>query len=260
MTIVPEIDLPGHTNAALASYPELNKDGKAPELYTGTKVGFSSLCLEKEKTIPFIDDVIGELAALTPGPYLHIGGDEAQSTSKADYDEFIRQIQAIVQKHGKTMIGWDEILKTDLQPGTIAQYWRFNQKDFEPQAGVQLVLSPANRAYIDMKYDSNTPLGLSWAGTVSVKDSYLWEPAELLPGVTEADILGVEAPLWSETVEKMADIEFMTFPRLPGIAEIGWSPRQEKNWETYRARLAAHGPILSTLGVNFFRSPQIDWR
>src|SRR6185436_14006078 len=94
ITIIPEIDMPGHTNAALASYPELNCKGVAPELYTGTEVGFSSLCIGEEITYKFVDDVIRELAAMTPGAYLHVGGDEAQATKAADYLNFINKVQA----------------------------------------------------------------------------------------------------------------------------------------------------------------------
>ena len=96
ITIIPEIDTPGHTNAALASYAELNCNGVAPPLYTGTDVGFSSLCVSKDVTYKFLDDVIGEIAALTPGAYIHIGGDEAQSTTDADYKTFVNKVQQIV--------------------------------------------------------------------------------------------------------------------------------------------------------------------
>ena len=114
ITIVPEIDMPGHTNAALSSYAELNCDGKATELYTGTKVGFSSLCTDKEITYTFIKDVLTELAALTPGPYLHIGGDESHATEKEDYLKFVNRVQGIVRETGKEMIGWDETASSQL--------------------------------------------------------------------------------------------------------------------------------------------------
>ena len=109
ITIIPEIDMPGHTNAALASYAELNCNGKATELYTGIEVGFSTLCTNKEITYQFVDDVIRELASLTPGPYIHIGGDESHVTPLEDYIPFINRVQQIVKNHGKKVIGWDEI-------------------------------------------------------------------------------------------------------------------------------------------------------
>lgn len=109
LEVVPEIDMPGHTNAALASYADLNCDGVAPPLYTGTDVGFSSLCVGKDRTYDFVDDVIRELAALTPGRYLHIGGDEAHSTSHEDYVTFMDRVQPIVAKYGKTVMGWHQL-------------------------------------------------------------------------------------------------------------------------------------------------------
>jgi hexosaminidase len=268
VTVVPEIDTPGHTNAALASYAELNCDGQAPPLYTGIDVGFSSLCVDKEITYRFLEDVIRELAALTPGPYLHMGGDEAHSTDEADYVRFIERLQQIVHAHGKRMMGWEEIVQAPVRPGTLAQHWGTATGSEEGtelarqavQQGVKLVMSPANHAYLDMKYDPTTPLGLSWAGFVEVRDSYEWDPAALVDGVGEENVAGVESALWSETLEDVPDIEFMAFPRLPGIAEIGWSQRTGRNWDEYRLRLAAQGPRWEAQGVNFYRSPQVPWR
>jgi hexosaminidase len=125
--------------------------------------------------------------------------------------------------------------------------------------GAKLVMSPANHAYLDMKYDPSTPLGLSWAGFVEVRDSYEWEPATLIDGVGARDIAGVESALWSETLEDIDDVEFMAFPRLPGIAEIGWSRPSRRDWAGYRLRLAAQGPRWEAESVNFYRSPQVPW-
>jgi hexosaminidase len=267
MKVVPEIDTPGHTNAALASYAELNCNGQAPPLYTGTEVGSSSLCVDKTITYEFLDDVVREVAALTPGRYLHMGGDEAQSTEEDDYIRFINRLQRIVRRHGKRMMGWAEIGRAALLPGTLAQHWSpdtGSEPGTEPARravaqGASLVVSPANHAYLDMKYDPSTPLGLSWAGYVEARDAYEWEPAALLDGVGEEDIVGVESALWSETLEDIEDIECMAFPRLPGIAEIGWSPRRGRDWSEYRRRLAAQGPRWEAQGVNFYRSPQVPW-
>ena len=259
ITIVPEIEMPGHTNAALASYAELNCDGKAPPLHTGTEVGFSSLCIDKESTFAFVEDVIREIAALTPGPYLHVGGDEAYATNAVDYVQFIDRVQAIVQAHGKQMVGWEEIAQGNLFPTSVAQHWHSDQARKAVQQGAKVIMSPASRAYLDIKYDPSTPLGLNWAGTVDVKEAYTWDPATQVSGVSESDVLGVEAPLWSETLQTIEDVEFMAFPRLPGYAEIGWSPETGRNWDEYRIRLAAHGPRLTAMGVNFYRSPQVPW-
>lgn len=259
ITVVPEIDMPGHTNAALASYAELNCDEVAPALYRGIEVGFSSLCIEKEVTYKFIDDVIMELAALTPGPYIHIGGDEALATQITAYKTFMERVQAIVQAHHKQMIGWEEIAQINLLNPSIAQHWCSELARNAAGQGARIIMSPASKTYMDMKYDPSTVLGLSWAGCIGIQDAYSWDPALRLEGVLEEAILGVEAPLWTETIQTIQDIEFMVFPRLLGYAEIGWSPATSRDWQKYRTRLSAHGPRLTRLRVNFYRSTEIDW-
>jgi len=256
--IVPEIDTPGHTNAALASYAELNSSEEAPALYEGTEVGFSSLWINSEITYQFLDDVIRELAALTPTPYIHIGGDEARSTPEADYKKFIKRFQEIVFSHGKTPVGWNEIGEAELLPGTIAQQWVGAGYQGAKGQGAKIILSPANKIYLDMKYDASTPIGLDWAALIPVKDAYDWEPASYMDGLEEDDILGLEAPLWTETVVTMKDIEYLAFPRLLGVAELAWSPKGQ-SWEEYRQRLAAHGKRMEAMGINFYKSPDVDW-
>lgn len=267
LEVVPEIDLPGHTNAALASYAQLNCDGVAPPLYTGTEVGFSSLCAGKPATYDFIRDVLGEVAALTPGRYLHIGGDEAHSTSHEDYVRVMEKAQAVVGKLGKTVVGWHQLTGATPVKGAVAQYWGYDrtgaaereQVAAAAKNGTRLVLSPADRAYLDMKYDKDTKLGLSWAGYVEVQRSYDWDPATYLPGAPASAVLGVEAPLWSETLGDSDQIEQMAFPRLPGVAELGWSPVSTHDWDTYKVRLAAQGPRFTALGIDYYRSPQVPW-
>ena len=259
VTVVPEIDMPGHTNAALAAYAELNADGQARPPYSGVEVGFSTLALDKEITYRFIDDVVGELAALTPGDYLHIGGDEALATNKDDYVRFIERVQEIVAGHGKRMVGWEEIGQARLSPTSIAQHWAPGHAAAAAAQGAGVILSPAPRVYLDMKYDDTTPLGLIWAGTISVRTAYDWQPETQLPGVAESSLLGVEAALWAETLTTIDEVEFMLFPRLPGVAEAGWSAAG-RDWESYRVRLAAHGARWERMGVKFFRSGEVEWK
>ncbi|MDG9716696.1 beta-N-acetylhexosaminidase [Streptomyces sp. DH24] len=267
LEVVPEIDMPGHTNAALASYAELNCDGVAPPLYTGIRVGFSSLCVGKEVTYDFVDDVVREIAELTPGRYFHIGGDEAHSTPHADYVKFMDRVQPVVAKYGKTVIGWHQLTGATPAKGALAQYWGVDASSAAEKArvaeaarnGTGLILSPADRVYLDMKYDRNTPLGLSWAGYVEVQRSYDWDPGAYLPGAPASAIRGVEAPLWTETIENSGHIEVMAFPRLPGVAELGWSPAATHDWEAYKVRLAAQGPRWDALGIGYHRSPQVPW-
>ena len=263
--VVPEIDMPGHVHAALSSYPKLACDGKPSPLYTGIDVGFSSLCVDKQLTYAFVDDVVEELAALTPGPWFHIGGDEAAATKPRDYLRFIGRIQRIVEQHGKHVIGWEEIGRARLGPDTLVQHWNLDPAKTAlsrraAEQGARVIMSPAAKTYLDMKYDSSTTLGLRWAGYTSVRDAYVWDPVRQVPGVGARDVIGVEAPLWSETTRSLADVEYLAFPRLIGIAEVGWSPARGRSWAEYRLRLAVQGPRLAALGVNFYRSPEVPWR
>ena len=256
--IIPEIDTPGHTNAALASYPELNASEEAPDPYEGIEVGFSSLSINMEVTYRFLDDVIRELAAITPGPYIHIGGDEAKSTPEEDYKYFIKRFQEIVYSHNKTPIGWAEIGEAELDSHTIAQHWQGAAYQSAKEQGCKIILSPASKTYLDMKYDDNSPLGLDWVGHISVIDAYEWEPASYMDNLEESDILGLEFPLWTETLLTTKDIEFMAFPRLPGLAELAWSSNVQ-GWDEYQIRLAKHGKYMESLDINFFKSPDVDW-
>ncbi|MFD5826639.1 beta-N-acetylhexosaminidase [Lentzea sp. NPDC060358] len=264
ITVVPEFDMPGHTNAALASYPELNDDEKAKDHYTGIEVGFSSLAIHKDITYTFVEDVIRELAALTPGPYLHIGGDEALNTPDADYATFMSRVLPLVGKHGKTAIGWHEFIKTTDDTTPVVQFWNQTTADENVAAaakrGNKVILSPANRVYLDMKYTEDTELGLKWAGHVEVRDSYDWNPGAYLRDVPEDAVLGVEAPLWTETVTTEEELDQMAFPRLAAAAELAWSPRATHGWDDFARRLAAQAERWEVRGIHFHRSPQVPWR
>jgi len=265
ITIIPEIDVPGHVNAALTAYPELNRDGVAPPPFTGvgSAIGFSSLHSELAITYRFVDAVLAELAALTPGEYLHLGTDEAHPMPGTEYARFLKRVLPMVAKHGKKVTGWHELLVADLPDSTVAQYWGTTDTNEEvAQAaarGHKIVLSPANKAYLDMKYDQDTPVGFKWAGFIDVDTAYEWDPGSYLHGVPESAILGVEAPLWSETLLGPEHIDLMAFPRLPAIAELGWSPRSSHDWNDFRRRLAAQGPRWTAQGIGFHRSSQIPW-
>ncbi len=261
ITLVPEIDMPGHTNAALASYPELNANGKAPALYTGREVGFSSLAITSETTYKFIQDVMHEIASLTPGPFIHIGCDEAHSTPEFEYRPFVERVQKIVQGCGKRCIGWEEIAKGSLLKETLVQYWVNGEQALKAVAqGNKLIMSPATKTYLDIKYDLTTHIGLNWTGSYTeVQDSYNWDPDTFIPGIPKGSVVGVEAPLWTETVANTDDLDYMIFPRLCAIAEVAWTAKEKRNWSDFRSRLASHGPRLAAMGINYHLSPQISW-
>ena len=250
ITIVPEIDMPGHTNAALASYPELNCNGIAPPLYTGTRVGFSALCVDSARIYPILEDIVREITSLTPGGYFHIGGDEVKTLNRDQYRGFVERMQSTVNANGKRMIGWSEIAPANLDASSIVQTWIKDSSALHAARGGKVILSPATKVYLDMKYDSSTVLGLMWAGITPLRTAYEWDPATFTPGVAEASVLGVEAPLWSETVIRVEDYEFMAFPRLIAVSEVGWTRAAQMSWDGFKARLDVQSPRLSALGVN----------
>jgi hexosaminidase len=259
ITIVPEIDMPGHTNAALIGHPELSCSRMRPAPYTGIEVGWSTFCPNKEETYALIDDVIRELAAMTPGRYLHVGGDEVEVLTHEQYARFIERVQDIVVRHGKEMVGWEEVGKARLRPTTLVQQWKSDSAVLALHSGAKLIMSPAKRAYLDMKYTPSTELGLTWAAIIEVADVYNWDPATYQVGVTEQNIVGIEGPIWSETVRNITAVQYLAMPRLPALAEVAWSPQPGRDWDRFRRRIAAHGPRWNYLGVNYYRSPQIPW-
>ncbi len=281
ITVVPEIDMPGHTNAALASYGELNGGTVVPiegrvelnkadqvlgkskptELYTGIEVGFSTLRIEKVETIKFMNDVIRELAAITQGSYIHIGGDESHATKKEDYVAFVKKFHEIVQANGKIMMGWEEIAQGDIGTDVVTQFWTSPKYgELAAEKGSKLIMSPSKKTYMDMQYDSTTKLGLHWAAYIEVDSAYNWDPTDYLNGVSKENILGIEAPLWTETIVTMDDIEYMIFPRLSGYAEIGWSTEAKRSWEEYKVRLATHGPRWKAMNINYYKSKLVQWK
>ncbi|MFZ4720339.1 MAG: family 20 glycosylhydrolase [Ilumatobacteraceae bacterium] len=253
VTVVPEIDLPGHTRAALVSVPELNPDGVAPEPYTGMEVGHSSLRIDLPATEPFLVDVIAAVAAMTPGPYVHIGGDEAHSTERAEYVAFIELLQREVGRHGKRMVGWEEITSAELHPHTLVQFWLRAETAAAAPAGCRFVMSPSSHTYLDMKHRDGDPLGRRWAGMIDIDAVYGWDPAMLIDGVDDSRIAGVEAPLWTEKVRTFAAVQTLCFPRLVCLAEVGWTPQHERSWETFEPRLAVVTAALEADGVPVYR-------
>ena len=273
ITVIPEIDVPSHTFAALASYAELNCGNKYPEKiestgeklgphpYTGVEVGFCSLCTDKEMVYQFLDEVVEELAAMTPGPYIHLGGDESLVTPLDDYIKFFERAQKIVAKHGKTMIGWEEISHVELDESAVIQYWDTRVETINEGAkqGNQIIVSPAAKTYIDMKYDSASRIGNQWAGLIEVDAGYDWDPEQVNPVITKNNILGIESPLWTEYVENMDDIEYLMFPRIMGYAEIAWTPQELRNWDEYKVRLGNQASRLKYMHIDYYPSSKVPW-
>jgi hexosaminidase len=249
ITVVPEIDMPGHSGAAISAYPNLGNGGNLST--TGTSLPYV-LC--------YVNDVVGELAKLTPGPYIHVGGDQS---SVSDYTGFMNQVQTIVHNHGKQMIGWDEINVMNLSSTTLVQYW-WNASAAQAAAakGAKIIVSPCTYAYLDQKYDPTHPAsyGLSQCGYLSVQKAYEWNPGTLVSGITDSNIAGVEAPTWSDTRPPFTGIENLAWPRLAGAAEVAWSPVSGRNWTEYKVRLGSQGPRWTLMGINFYAAPEVPWQ
>ena len=261
--IIPEVDLPGHTNAASLSYPFLhdaNGRAKTPRVRTDMLVGYSSFDVRKDTVYTFLDDVIGEIAAISPSKYFHIGGDETFATTKKDYLYFVERVEAIVEKHGKNVIGWNEISQANISPNSVHQLWKEVHHSLEAvKNGSKIILSPGKKMYLDMKYDNDTKLGLTWAGLIPVDSAYQWNPETYIEELDKDDILGIEAPLWSETISNLEELEYLAFPRVIGYSELGWSVQKNRNWEDYTRRLKGHQSFLEKEKVNYYPSAKIPW-
>ncbi|MER5352489.1 family 20 glycosylhydrolase [Kitasatospora sp. NPDC002551] len=261
LTVVPEIDLPGHSNAILASYPELDCTRSArPWPYTGIEVGFSTLCPTGDAVFAFTQEVITELARLTPGPYLHIGGDEVKKIPPAEYADFVRRVDAQVLAAGKTAVGWNQTAAGGVG---LLQFWdgrggRDAELKEAAERGAKVIMSPSGRTYLDMKYESGYPLGLVWAGTIDVRTAYSWDPDTLLP-LPAGSVLGVEAPLWTETLDTPEQLDLMLLPRLPALAELGWSSKESHSWERFKSRLAEEGARWEAAGYRYEKRSEVPW-
>ncbi|MEV7973387.1 family 20 glycosylhydrolase [Cellulomonas sp. NPDC089187] len=263
ITVVPEIDVPGHVNAALHAMPELTPTGEAPDVYTGIEVGFSKLTADLPATEPFLRDVFGDLADLTPGDYLHIGGDEVLTMEKSEYARLVDMAARAVRDAGKQVIGWQEIATVPLEPGTVVQYWE-PKEDLSffaeaARAGARFIMSPGSKAYLDMKYHEGFPLGLQWAGFVPLQVSYEWEPTALIDGVPAEAVLGVEAAVWTETLRTLDDLTTMLLPRLAAVAEVAWTPADRRDWDDFAQRIAALAPDWRARGLAFHPAEPVAW-
>ncbi len=260
--IIPEFDMPSHAWAALVSLSFLNstEDGRPPangydntRPYEGWDVGFNSMECHNEKTYEFIDEVFRQVSEISPSKYIHIGGDEAHVTSHDDYVYFMNRVTEIAKKYGKTPIGWQNYDTAVEDPeGTVTQFWSTGNAKFEE--GINYVVSPADHAYMDMKYDSDCPYGLEWATHNPVDDSYNWDPTDY---GSKDQIVGVETCLFTETIATDEALDYMIYPRVLGYAEIGWTAKEDRSWDEYKTRLATHDARLELQGIGYKRDAMI---
>lgn len=269
VTVVPEIDVPGHVNAATHALPELTPDGAGTPVYTGIEVGFSRLHADLPATTPFLRDVLDDVAARTPGRYVHVGGDEVLTMEREEYARLVRTAVQAVERAGRTVVAWQEAAKTPLSPGTVVQVWD-TREDLSTvvraaEAGARVVMSPGDRAYLDQKYDASSPVGLEWAGHIPAPRALAWDPEDVVPGLDPAAIAGVEAAVWSETTRDLEQVTWLLLPRLAGVAEVAWAERghrpddDARAWGALARRLRPQTRVWDEAGLTWRRTPDTLW-
>jgi len=278
VTVIPEIELPGHSVAALAAYPELACTDGPFEVATVWGVKEDIYC-PHERTFEFLEGVLTEVMELFPSPYIHIGGDEAPKArweesavaqavmhreGLADEHElqswFIRRIEQFLLEHDRRLIGWDEILEGGLAPQATVMSWRGVSGGIEAaRQGHDVIMTPTSHMYFDYYQgadQSAEPLAIG--GYLPLEKVYAFEPvpAEL----TESEgrhILGVQANVWTEYIKTPEYAEYMAYPRALALAEVAWTPALSRDWSGFTARLPSQLARLEALGVNF-RIPEPD--
>ncbi|HTN37914.1 MAG TPA: family 20 glycosylhydrolase, partial [Arachidicoccus sp.] len=276
ITIIPEIEMPGHSMAALAAYPWLGFNQKYK---VATTWGiYNEIYAPKDSTFAFLEDVLTEVMALFPGPYIHIGGDEVPKNTWATSpfcqqlikteglkDEaglqsyFIRRIEKFINANGRKMIGWDEILEGGLAPNATVESWRGTSGGIEAaKQGHDVVMAPTDYVYFDYLQgkEEEEPLGIGGFTPLSKVYGYDPTPKEL-SAAQQRHILGVEACVWTEFIATPAKFSYMIFPRMMALAEIGWSPLKSKDYTDFlRRRLPVHLERLDRAGM-VYRVPEV---
>lgn len=255
VTIVPEIDLPGHTQAAIASYNELACQGVTNLTpYSGVEVGFSKLCLtQPDVTYPFVEAVLAEIVDIFPSEYIHIGGDEIKDPL---YGEFISRATAIVADLGRTAVAWEEASVAEMDRSVLLQLWN-DEYDIQPalDRGHRLILSPCSFTYFDHGNYDGQPDTYTWCRKegVPLARAYSLDPQSF------DQIHGVESAMWSELVHTDETADNRLWPRVISTAELGWSPAEARDYAGFLQRLDALRPQLDTLGIHYYRLPELDW-
>ena len=284
VTIVPEIDVPGHSMAALAAYPELSTT-KNPQTYVDPGTPFSewygngtfkmkvenTLNPADEKVYEFLDKVFTEVATLFPNPYIHVGGDEAyKGYWAADpgcqalmkklnirhvedlQGYFMGRVEKILQAKGKKLLGWDEILEGGISPGATVMSWRGVKGGIEAaHLGHDVVMTPTTFAYLDYTQGDPTIDPPIYAG-LRVSKSYSFEPVP--EGVDAKYILGGQGNLWTEQIPNLHYLEYMTYPRAWALADVYWSPKTSKNWDYFSQRMETHFGRADAAQINYSKA------
>ena len=279
ITIVPEIDLPGHMLAALSAYPWLGCSGGPYEAWHKWGVADEVLCAGKETTYEFLENVLAEVAELFPGEYIHIGGDECPKTEwekcpdcqakiaelglKGDgrfsAEQYLQcyvtaRMQSFLATLGKKIIGWDEIMEGELAEGATVMSWRGIEGGIEAAShGFDAIMTPTSHCYFDYMQSRDTekePVGIG--GFLPLEKVYGFEPLEGIPAGAEKHILGVQANLWTEYIATEEHLQYMLLPRMLALSEVQWCRPENKDFDAFKAKFSDHGiRILETMGYNY---------
>jgi len=295
VTIVPEVDTPGHASALIRLHPELNtgRNQVEFELPPGHKHRTVWLDPELPATFDLMERVLAGVTEVFPGPYIHIGGDEPHGMPHDLYASYVQRLRRLVRSVGRRPLGWQESARAGLGPDDIIQYWftgialaasvppqvraqldadlALSRRDLETaaSAAVPVIVSPLSHCYLDVPYaetpadpaqaDRQGRVGLGLYAPTTVAEAFEWEPADALGTGREAQVAGVEAAIWAETISGFDDLSFLLLPRLPGVADKAWSAPQLASWADHRDRLARHGRLWAQDGLTYFRSSTVDW-
>ena len=273
ITVIPEIEFPGHSDEVFRAYPELCCAGKP---YSG-----GDFCIGNEKSYQFMEDVLTEIMELFPSEYIHIGGDEAskaawktcpkcQALMRREGMKSVDELQSYMIHHadqfitskGRKLIGWDEILQGGLAPNAAVMSWRGEEAGFRSvRMGHNVVMTPGNYMYLDFyqAFPNTQPYAIGGYTPIKKVYSYNPIPKDSLTAEEEKHFMGVQGNTWTEYIPTPEHLEYMMFPRALAVAEIGWTPQDLRSWEDFKPRVNAHIPVLHRKGINAFTlSNEID--
>ena len=271
VTVVPEIEMPGHAQAAIAAYPELGNTGEKLEVSTAWGIRKNVLNVN-ESTILFLQDVLEEVLALFPSEFIHVGGDEvpkdqwraspqAQArmkelglTSEAElHGYFIGRMDEFLTARGRRLVGWDEILEGGLAPGATVMSWRGSNGGIAAaRAGHDVVMAPNTHTYFNFYQSKDPSEPLAQSRFTPLDKAYRFDPVPSALNRGEArHILGTQCQLWTEYIATPEHLEYMAFPRLAAFSEVAWTPGEKKNYAGFLRRVPVHEQRLRALGVNF---------
>ncbi len=273
ITVIPEIELPGHAQAALTAYPELGCTGGPYEVAKTWGVFDDVFCAGNEKSFQFLEDVLLEVMDIFPSKYIHIGGDECPKTRWNECPKckvrmrkehckdahelqsyFISRIEKFLNSHGRDIIGWDEILEGGLAPNATVMSWRGIKGGIEAaKQKHNVIMTPNSHFYLDYYQNSPSQEPLAIGGFLPLNKVYSYNPYPLELSADEMKyIVGVQGNIWTEYMPESSHVEYMTYPRACAIAEIGWLDHEKRNFNLFSGRLQHHFKRLDALGVNYF--------